>query len=169
MNTVYILTGGNLGDRLTNLQEAKLYLANETGNIVKSSSIYETEAWGNNNQPDFYNQVHIISTKLSAEELMEKILKIEEEMGRVRTVKNASRIIDIDILFFNLDIINIKNLVIPHAEISNRRFVLTPLDELSPGFVHPVLNKTIHELLLTCKDTLNVKVLKGEAPYRQVT
>ena len=106
MNTGYILTGGNLGDRLANLQMAKEYLGNETGEIVTSSSIYETEAWGNNDQPDFYNQVHIINTKLSAEQMMEKILKIEEQMGRVRAAKNASRIIDIDLLFFNDAVIN---------------------------------------------------------------
>ena len=168
MNTGYILTGGNLGDRLANLQKAKEYLGKETGNIVTSSSIYETEAWGNNDQPDFYNQVHIINTKLSAEQMMEKILKIEEQMGRVRAAKNASRIIDIDILFFNDDVINKKDLVIPHPEISNRRFVLTPLNELSPELVHPVLNKTINELLSTCKDTLSVKPLKTLLPYQQI-
>jgi 2-amino-4-hydroxy-6-hydroxymethyldihydropteridine diphosphokinase len=78
-------------------------------------------------------------------------------MGRIRGAKNASRIIDIDILFFNAGTINKKNLIIPHAEISNRRFVLTPLNELSPGLVHPVLNKTIRELLAVCKDPLGVK------------
>jgi 2-amino-4-hydroxy-6-hydroxymethyldihydropteridine diphosphokinase len=168
MNTVYILTGGNLGDRLANLQKAKEYLGNETGNIVLSSSIYETEAWGNTDQPDFYNQVHIINTKLSAEQMMEKILKIEEQMGRVRTVKNASRIIDIDILFFNNDVINKRDLAIPHPEISNRRFVLTPLNELSPELVHPVLNKSINEWLSTCKDTLSVRSLKAILPYQQI-
>jgi 2-amino-4-hydroxy-6-hydroxymethyldihydropteridine diphosphokinase len=168
MNTGYILTGGNLGDRLANLQKAKQYLGKETGNIVTSSSIYETEAWGNSDQPDFYNQVHIITTKLSAEQMMEKILKIEEQMGRVRAAKNASRIIDIDILFFNDDIINKQNLIIPHAEISNRRFVLTPLNELSPELVHPVLHKSIHELLSACKDTLRVRPLKTLLPHQQI-
>ena len=168
MNTVYILTGGNLGDRLANLQKAKECLGEETGSIVSSSSIYETEAWGNNDQPDFYNQVHIIITKLSAEEMMGKILKIEEEMGRVRTFKNASRTIDIDILFFNDDVINKKDLIIPHPEINNRRFVLIPLDELSPELVHPVSGKTIDDLLSTCKDTLSVKPLKTLLPYQQI-
>lgn len=168
MNTVYILTGGNLGDRLSSLQMAKEYIARETGNIVSSSSVYETEAWGNNNQPDFYNQVHIITTKLSAEQVMNKILEIEERMGRVRAAKNAPRIIDIDILFFNADIINQKNLVIPHAEISNRRFVLTPLNELSPRLIHPVLNKSISELLSRCKDKLSVKPLRTLLPYQQI-
>ena len=168
MNTVYILTGANLGDRLANLQRAKECLGIETGNIVTSSSVYETEAWGNNDQPDFYNQVHIINTKLSAEQMMEKILVIEEQMGRVRGAKNASRIIDIDILFFNDAIINKMDLTIPHPEITNRRFVLTPLNELSPELVHPVLNKTINELLSTCKDPLSVKPLKTFEPYQQI-
>ena len=165
MNTAYILTGANLGNRSANLQLAKDNLEKETGEIISSSSIYETEAWGNNHQPDFYNQVHIISTNLSAEELMEKILEIEKQIGRIRTIKNASRIIDIDILFFNDEIINKPNLKIPHPEISNRRFVLTPLAELSPHLIHPVLKKTINELLSTCKDTLNVKPLKKTIPY----
>ena len=99
---------------------------------------------------------------------MEKILEIEQQMGRVRTIKNAARIIDIDILFFNSAIININNLVIPHAEISNRRFVLTPMNELSPGFVHPVLHKTIYELLLACKDTLSVKPLNNRLRHQQI-
>ena len=168
MNTAYILTGGNLGDRLANLQKAKEHLDKEMGNIVISSSIYETEAWGSNDQPDFYNQVHIINTKLSAEQVMEKIVKIEERMGRVRAAKNASRIIDIDILFFNDDVINKGDLIIPHAEIGNRRFVLTPLNELSPGLFHPVLNKSINELLSECKDTLSVKPLRTLLPYQQI-
>ena len=167
MNTAYILTGGNIGDRLGNLQKAKEHLA-KVGNVAISSSIYETEAWGNRDQPDFYNQVHIISTKLSAEQLMEKILKIEEQMGRIRAAKNASRVIDIDILFFNDAVINTGNLIVPHAEISNRRFVLTPLDELCPELVHPVLHKTIHELLSTCKDTLSVKPLAALLAYQQI-
>ncbi len=160
MNTVYILTGGNLGNKNVNLQKAKEYLERETGNIIASSSIYETAAWGNNNQPNFYNQVHIIETKFSVEILMKKILRIEEKMGRVRTEKNAARLIDIDILFFNDNVINKNNLVIPHAEISTRRFVLTPLNELSPQLIHPVLHKTVSELLATCKDNLEVKLLE---------
>lgn len=154
MNTVYILTGGNLGKRLINLGNAQKFLEDEIGKIEKSSSIYETAAWGNNNQPDFYNQAHIIKTKLSPEDIMQKILKIEEKMGRVRTFKNAARIIDIDILFFNEEIINKPGLVIPHAEIANRRFVLEPLNELSPHMIHPRLRKSVKELLSTCKDML---------------
>ena len=156
MNIVYILTGGNVGKRLINLGNAQKFLEDEIGKIEKSSSIYETAAWGNNDQPDFYNQAHIIKTKLSPEDIMQKILKIEEKMGRVRTFKNAARIIDIDILFFNEEIINKPGLIIPHAEIANRRFVLEPLNELSPHMIHPRLRKSVRELLSTCKDMLKV-------------
>lgn len=156
MNIVYILTGGNVGKRLINLGNAQKFLEDEIGKIEKSSSIYETAAWGNNDQPDFYNQAHIIKTKLSPEDIMQKILKIEEKMGRVRTFKNAARIIDIDILFFNEEIINKPGLIIPHAEIANRRFVLEPLNELSPHMIHPRLRKSVKELLSTCKDMLKV-------------
>ncbi len=156
MNTIYILTGSNLGNRLVNLNTAQNILTNKIGPMVKSSSIYETGAWGNNDQPDFYNQVHIIKTKLDPPTVMKKILKIEEKMGRVRTIKNAARIIDIDILFYNDEIINEPSLIIPHPEIPNRRFVLKPLNEISPSLVHPGLNKTIKELLSTCRDMLKV-------------
>ncbi len=159
MHTLYVLIGGNIGDRRNNLEVAICWLQKEIGQVIGSSGVYETEAWGNNDQPDFYNQVHIINTQLPAEEAMDKILDIEEKMGRVRTIKNAERIIDIDILFFNKEIINVTGLTVPHPEIANRRFVLAPLDELSPGFVHPVLHKSIHELLSTCKDGLEVKPL----------
>ncbi|MEP7229410.1 MAG: 2-amino-4-hydroxy-6-hydroxymethyldihydropteridine diphosphokinase [Ginsengibacter sp.] len=156
MNKVYVLTGGNIGDRFVNLTTAQKYLEEEIGKIEKSSSIYETAAWGNNDQPDFYNQVHILKTTLSADKIMQVILKIEEKMGRVRTTKNAARIIDIDILFFNKEIINEAGLIIPHAEIANRRFVLEPLNELSPNMIHPILNESISGLLATCGDTLKV-------------
>lgn len=156
MNTVYILTGGNLGDKLSNLKSAQKYLGDEIGEFERSSSIYETAAWGKNDQDDFYNQVHIIKTKFAAEEIIQKILKIEEKMGRKRTFKNAARLIDIDILFFNNEIIEMPGLIIPHAEIANRRFVLQPLNELSPQMRHPLLKKSIAELLSTCKDMLKV-------------
>lgn len=156
MNTVYILTGGNIGDRITNLYTAKKHLEDEIGKIERSSSIYETAPWGNTDQPDFYNQVHIIKSKYTAEEIMQKILRIEERMGRIRTIKNAARIIDIDILFFNRDIIDKPGLIIPHAEIANRRFVLEPLNELSPQMIHPLINKSLEEILSICPDKLKV-------------
>ena len=88
---------------------------------------------------------------------MHTILVIEKSMGRVRTVKNAPRIIDIDILFFNKEIIDQEQLMVPHPQIQNRRFVLVPLNQLSPNLKHPLLKKTIHQLLVHCSDKLNVK------------
>ena len=160
MNTLFLITGGNMGNREKSLETAAALIKKQIGKIIQSSRIYETEAWGLTDQPAFYNQVHIVSTHLSAKEVLDKILKIEEDMGRIRTVKNAARIIDIDILFFNDGIIHQRHLVIPHPEISNRRFVLTPLNELAPEMIHPVEKKSIRELLSTCKDTLKAVPLQ---------
>ena len=156
MNKVFLITGANLGDRKKNLQTAATSIEKRIGRILQSSAIYETEPWGNNDQPAFYNQVHIVESKLPATQILKDILEIEKQMGRVRTTKNAARIIDIDILFFNNEIINEPDLVIPHPEISNRRFVLTPLNELSPAMIHPVFQKDINTLLAACKDPLKV-------------
>jgi len=154
MNKLFLITGGNIGDRKGNLEAAAALIQKQIGKIIRLSAIYETEAWGITNQPAFYNQVLEIDTLLSAREVLHLILKIEEEMGRKRTIKNAARIIDIDILFFNNEIINEQNLIIPHPEIANRRFVLLPLLELDPTKLHPSLHKTIQELLAETKDKL---------------
>jgi len=156
MNTVFLITGGNIGDKQKNLETASALINERVGGIIKSSKIYETEAWGITEQPAFYNQVHMIKSDFSAEEILDKILDIEEEMGRKRTIKNAARIIDIDILFFNEEIVNEQNLVIPHPQISNRRFVLLPLNELVPEMIHPVFKKSIAQLLLQTNDQLKV-------------
>jgi len=156
MNKIFLITGGNIGNRKKNLKTAAELIQERLGQIIQSSKIYETEAWGITNQASFYNQVLFIESEFSAKEILKKILKIEEEMGRMRTIKNAARIIDIDILFFNDEVINKPNLNVPHPEIVNRRFVLTPLNELAPNFVHPVLKKSIHYLLANCKDQLKV-------------
>ncbi len=158
-NTVFLITGGNIGDRPRNLHMASMLINDRIGPIKKSSKIYETEPWGNSDQPAFYNQVHVVKTKLSAQEVLDSILKIEEEMGRQRTIKNAARLIDIDILFFNDDTVNEQNLEIPHPHIGNRRFVLLPLSEVAPQLVHPVLNKSISELLSITGDQLKVTAL----------
>lgn len=157
MNSTYLLLGSNMGNSQEQLSTAIHQIEMNTGKLIRASHLYSTAAWGNTNQPDFLNQVIVIETKLSAHETLNSILAIEKKMGRVRTVKNAPRIIDIDILFFNKEIIDQPNLIIPHPEIQNRRFVLIPLNELAPQLIHPVLNKNIHELLTVCKDQLNVK------------
>ena len=156
MNRVFIVSGGNLGDRMVNLSRAKNAIAEKIGNITSQSSIYETAAWGKEDQPAFLNQVLEISTKLSPQDLLTSLLSIEKEMGRIRTEKLGPRTIDLDILFYNDTIIQEDNLVIPHPHISSRRFVLEPLSELAPNFVHPALQKTISELLASCPDMLPV-------------
>ena len=133
------------------------HISKKIGSVIRQSKLYQTAAWGNTDQPDFLNQVIVVSSKYDAFSVLEKILQIEHTLGRIRTIKNAPRIIDIDILFFNKELINTKNLVVPHPAIQERRFVLTPLNELSPLFIHPVLGKSNHVLLLKCSDKLNVK------------
>jgi 2-amino-4-hydroxy-6-hydroxymethyldihydropteridine diphosphokinase len=156
MNKIFLITGGNIGDRKKNLETAAGLIQEQVGTIIESSKIYETDAWGITNQPAFYNQIHLVESKFSAKEILNKILNIEAEMGRVRTIKNAARIIDIDILFFNNEIISEPNLIVPHPQIINRRFVLMPLNELVPEMIHPVFKKNIYELLKNCKDELRV-------------
>jgi len=157
MNRTYLLLGSNIGNSKQQLSSAKKHIKKKIGNITRQSKLYSTAAWGNSNQPDFLNQVIVTETKLTPLQTMQMILSIEKEMGRIRTVKNAPRIIDIDILFFNKEIIETEILSVPHPQIQNRRFVLVPLNELSPNFKHPVFQQSIHHLLKICKDTLNVK------------
>jgi 2-amino-4-hydroxy-6-hydroxymethyldihydropteridine diphosphokinase len=157
MNKAYLLTGGNEGDRYLYLQQARANIELICGRFLLISSIYETAPWGKTDQADFLNQVLLVETILSPQSLLQAIFSIEEKGGRKRAAKNASRTIDIDILFYNNLILDEPGLKIPHPRIADRRFVLEPLNEISPGFVHPVLRKTIHQLLLECKDELAVK------------
>ena len=158
MNSVYLLIGGNLGDRIQNLDIARSLIEKKIGNITRTSSLYETASWGITDQPHFLNQVLLLETNFSPEETIQLILSIENKMGRVRTQKNASRIIDIDILFFNDDIIDKQHLTIPHPEIQNRKFALIPMNEIAPAHIHPVFKKSIKDLLSTSADMLEVKV-----------
>ena len=157
MSTAHLLIGGNLENRKENLSIAISLINEQCGPLTKSSSIYETEAWGITDQPSFLNQALEISTSLNARQLMRKILKIEKEMGRVREEKLGPRIIDIDILLFENEIHDLRFLKIPHPEMQNRRFVLVPLAEIDPTLQHPVLKKTIAELLEECPDNLEVR------------
>ena len=156
MKEAYLLIGGNMGDRVDYLSKAKGFIAKEGGNIFKQSAVYETEAWGFTNQEKFLNQALAIQTKLSPEGLLSSILDIEEKLGRKRDVKYGPRIIDIDILLFENDIINIHNLKIPHPEMQNRRFALQCLNDIAAEKIHPVYKKTISRLLAECTDPLRV-------------
>ena len=157
MNKIYLLLGSNLGNSKQQLSTAISLIQKKMGNLTRQSGTYTTAAWGNTDQPDFLNQVIIVETALTAADTMQGILSIEKKMGRIRTQKNAPRIIDIDILFFNKEIISLPELIVPHPQLQNRRFVLIPLNELSANFIHPVLKKTIHQLLRVCPDKLAVK------------
>ncbi|WP_242696168.1 2-amino-4-hydroxy-6-hydroxymethyldihydropteridine diphosphokinase [Longitalea luteola] len=161
MNKVFLLIGGNMGNRLQNLHQAVSLLSAACGPVIQQSAVYETAAWGKTDQAAFMNQALLLTTSLSARELITTILSVEEKMGRRRLERFGPRLIDIDIIFYNDDIIDEPNLTVPHPELQNRRFVLEPLNEIAPSFVHPVLHKTVAELLLECKDELEVKKVQS--------
>jgi 2-amino-4-hydroxy-6-hydroxymethyldihydropteridine diphosphokinase len=160
MNKAYLLTGGNEGDRYLYLQQARANIELICGQVLQVSSLYETAPWGKTDQADFLNQVLLVETILSPQSLLQAIFYIEEKGGRKRTVKNAPRTIDIDILFYNHLILQEPGLTIPHPRIAMRRFVLEPLNEIAPGFLHPVSGKTMQQLLLECSDELAVKKIQ---------
>ena len=157
MNKAYLLTGSNLGDREQYLATARSLLHEYCGTIVSASSLYETAAWGKTDQPSFLNQALEVDTPLTARQLIRRILKIEKMMGRIRNEKYGPRLIDIDILLFNNEKHNYQFLKLPHPEMQNRRFALLPLAEIAAGIIHPILHKTIAQLLKECPDELPVK------------
>jgi 2-amino-4-hydroxy-6-hydroxymethyldihydropteridine diphosphokinase len=162
-NGIFLLLGSNQGHPLQNLSAARMRLNEDAGKIIKRSAVYKTAAWGKTDQPDFYNQVIQLSTALNGPELLEKILAIEKDLGRVREEKWGSRTIDIDILLMGDDHIDSPDLKVPHPGIPERKFTLVPLAEIAPHFLHPVLHKTISALLEACSDPLDVEAVPGEA------
>lgn len=152
----YLLLGTNLGNKLQNLEQARKHLADRAGLLQKWSAVYETLAWGNTDQPSYLNQVLQIQTGLPPQMLLEKINEIEKEMGRERRIRWESRLIDIDILYYNDLILATEKLTVPHPQIAFRRFTLVPLAEIAPNFVHPVLMKNTFQLLEQCEDKLTV-------------
>jgi 2-amino-4-hydroxy-6-hydroxymethyldihydropteridine diphosphokinase len=159
MNQAYILLGTNLGDKRANLQQAILSISANLISIISYSDIYETAAWGNTNQDNFYNQVIEVNTELSSTDLLKTLLLIETKMGRIRNQKWEARIIDLDILYFNHEIIDTENLKVPHPYLHVRRFTLAPLVQIAPEFLHPVFNKTNTALLENCSDNSEVKLV----------
>jgi 2-amino-4-hydroxy-6-hydroxymethyldihydropteridine diphosphokinase len=160
MSVAYLLIGGNLGNRLAYLEDTQAKMQQRGIKIINSSSIYETAAWGKTDQPSFLNQVLVIDTELAAQNLLQELLSIEKELGRSRDEKNGPRTIDIDILYFESQIIKQTGLSIPHERIPMRRFVLVPLAELIPAYVDPSTKKTINQMLSDCCDHLDVVLYK---------
>lgn len=163
MHQAYILLGTNLGNRLSYLQQATTYIAQQVGEVSATSSIYETAAWGLTEQPSFYNQVLVVKTDVGSENLMQQLLDIETQLGRIRTIKFGPRTIDIDILLID-DLINQSDILqLPHPALPQRKFALMPLAEVAPELLHPVEKKTISQLLQACTDTLDVQKITPTA------
>ena len=160
MNQVFLLLGGNLDDRFGLLSIAKEDISKEIGEILQESSIYETAPWGFESEQNFLNQVIIVSTSLSPIQVLRKCQIIENKLGRVRKSEHyASRTMDIDILFYNEEIINTTELIVPHKRLHKRRFTLEPLVELAPNFMHPVIRKSLFEIMKECTDEADIKKL----------
>lgn len=161
MSRVFLSLGSNIGDRKHSISTASGSINNTIGKIINSSSFYETEPWGFNDENFFLNQCIIVETTLTPENVLKELLAIEKKMGRTREGKGyASRIIDLDILFYDGMISETPQLIIPHPVLHKRRFVLMPLAEIAPEMIHPVFKKTIHQLLEECDDKMNVELYK---------
>jgi len=157
MNQVLFLLGSNLGDRLAHIEGACSAIESCIGAIVSKSQVYETEAWGNTSLAGFLNRALLVQTELKPLALLDQILDIEKRMGRIRNEKWEARIIDIDILIYNTEIIKEERLEIPHPLMHLRKFCLIPAIELLPLYIHPVSMNSLSDLLLACNDSLSVK------------
>ena len=158
MNEVYLQLGSNIGERLDNLNQSIKIITERIGNVLEKSSVYESTPWGVENQRNFLNQVIFVKSNFDPYTILDLVLQIEKDMGRIRIEKWGERIIDIDILFIDDLIIESENLCIPHEFIAKRKFVLQPMCEIAPDFIHPKLNKTISQLLEECIDEEKVNV-----------
>jgi 2-amino-4-hydroxy-6-hydroxymethyldihydropteridine diphosphokinase len=154
MPIAYFITGGNQGDRISLLKKAEQQIRALAGVILASSPVYESEAWGFSSDQNFLNQVLVVETNLTPEKIMILIRQIETGLGRKREEERgySSRTMDIDLLFYDQEIIQQKEIIVPHPRIHLRRFVLQPLVSISPALIHPGENKTVWELLKHCGD-----------------
>ena len=165
MNTsvlAYLLLGSNLGDRAALLRQARARLAATAGLIEAESGLYETAAWGREDQPAFLNQALAVRTALSPADLLAACLATEQQAGRQRLEHWGSRTLDVDILFFGDAVIATPALCVPHTRLAERRFALVPLAEIAGSLHHPQLGETIETLLARCPDPLPVRRWSGE-------
>lgn len=156
MHQVYLLTGSNIGDRKKHLQHAIQQLNIVAGEVISTSSVYETAPWGVTDQDAYLNQAILLQTNLLPAELFSALKKIEENEGRTSQIKYAPRTLDIDILFYDDLILETEVLTIPHPRLHLRKFVLVPMNEIAAEFFHPILKKKIKMLLKNCEDELAV-------------
>ncbi len=161
MHKIILSTGSNIGNRKQNLESAAALINDRIGPVLLFSSVYESPAWGYQSVNSFYNQCLVCETELPPENCLELLLEIEQLLGRTReNTAYTDRKIDIDILFFDDWTVDSASLKIPHERIAERRFVLLPMVEILPDYVHPVLLKTMHDLLENCHDSIEVSPVK---------
>lgn len=163
INSVVLHLGSNMGDRHKHLKWAFENISRRIGPIDKCSKIYNTEAWGKEDQPDYLNAAAIVQTTLGPHDIIKETKAIEKEAGSDRKEKWGKRKLDIDLLFYEDQIIDAEDLRVPHPFIHKRNFVLVPLNDIIPFYRHPQLDRTIEELTLSCRDPLKVEYF--DEPY----
>ena len=156
MNKVYLQLGSNLGERAKFISDAVKKISESIGKVSTLSQVYESTPWRVDGQANYLNQIIEVKTIFSAQDILASILKIEKDLGRVRIEKWGERLIDIDIIFFNNDIIETAELCIPHRHMHERNFVLVPLHEIAPDFLHPKYQKTVAQLYNQSRDSEKV-------------